>query len=127
DYAAGSVFMLVGILLLVESFLLIGCVFLLIAQFLLFVESFCWLYTFMLLELFMLSIHPFMLSQFSFCCAQFDFAGGLVSATSHSVSTGSLHSCWCINESAKCIVCAAHILILLLDLFLLILRVVTDV
>ncbi|GKF89394.1 hypothetical protein Tco_0263357, partial [Tanacetum coccineum] len=44
----------------------------------------------------------------------FDFAGGLVSATSHSDSADSLHSCWCINESAECIVCAAHILILLL-------------
>ncbi|GJT90619.1 putative ribonuclease H-like domain-containing protein [Tanacetum coccineum] len=45
--------------------------------------------------------HLFMLSQLSFCCAQFDFAGWLVSATSHSVSAGSLHSCWCLNVSAE--------------------------
>ncbi|GJY92320.1 hypothetical protein Tco_0508102, partial [Tanacetum coccineum] len=112
DYDVGSVFMLVGILLLVDSFLLIGCVFLLFARFLLLVESFCWLNSFMLLE-----FHLFMLSQLSFCYAQFDFAGWLVSATSHSVSVGSLHSCWCINVSY----------IRLLDLFLLVLRVVTDV
>ncbi|GJQ91539.1 hypothetical protein Tco_0002678 [Tanacetum coccineum] len=33
-------------------------------------------------------------------CAQFDIAGWLVSATSHLVSAGSLHSCWCNNVSA---------------------------
>ncbi|GJR41871.1 hypothetical protein Tco_1309974 [Tanacetum coccineum] len=37
----------------------------------------------------------------SFCCAQFDIAGWLVSATSHSVSAGSLQSCWCNNVSAE--------------------------
>ncbi|GKD29735.1 hypothetical protein Tco_1240513, partial [Tanacetum coccineum] len=30
----------------------------------------------------------------------FDIAGWLVSATSHLVSAGSLHSCWCNNVSA---------------------------
>ncbi|GJR94983.1 putative ribonuclease H-like domain-containing protein [Tanacetum coccineum] len=68
DYADGSVFMLVGILLLVDSFLLIGCVFLLSAWFLLLVASFCWLHTFMLLELFNVPIHLFMLLH-CFCCA----------------------------------------------------------
>ncbi|GKE72587.1 hypothetical protein Tco_1534628, partial [Tanacetum coccineum] len=34
--------------------------------------------------------HLFMLSPLSFCCAQFDFAGWLVSATSHSVSAGAI-------------------------------------
>ncbi|GJU79468.1 hypothetical protein Tco_1281833 [Tanacetum coccineum] len=57
---------------------------------------------------------------------RFDIAGWLVSATSHLVSAGRLQSCWCNNVSAECIVCAAHMLILLLDLFLLVLRVVTD-
>ncbi|GJX88087.1 putative ribonuclease H-like domain-containing protein [Tanacetum coccineum] len=33
-------------------------------------------------------------------CAQLDVAGWLVSATSHLVSAGSLHSCWCNNVSA---------------------------
>ncbi|GKF75130.1 hypothetical protein Tco_0224574, partial [Tanacetum coccineum] len=33
-------------------------------------------------------------------CAQFDIADWLVSATSHLVSAGSLHSCWCNNVSA---------------------------
>ncbi|GKF31792.1 hypothetical protein Tco_0101590, partial [Tanacetum coccineum] len=67
DYADGSVFMLVGILLLVDSFLLIGCVFLLSAWFLLLVDSFCWLNTFLLLALFMLSIHLFMMLNW-LCC-----------------------------------------------------------
>ncbi|GKF23586.1 hypothetical protein Tco_0075908, partial [Tanacetum coccineum] len=31
---------------------------------------------------------------------RFDIAGGLVSATSHLVSAGSLQSCWCNNVSA---------------------------
>ncbi|GJX97013.1 hypothetical protein Tco_0352811, partial [Tanacetum coccineum] len=61
DYAADSVYLLVGILLLVDSFLLIGCMFLLSAWFLLLHDSFCWLNIFMLLELFMLPIHLFML------------------------------------------------------------------
>ncbi|GJZ02757.1 putative ribonuclease H-like domain-containing protein [Tanacetum coccineum] len=39
----------------------------------------------------------FSAAQLSFCCAQFDIAGWLVSATSHLVSGGSLHSCWCNN------------------------------
>ncbi|GKA62686.1 hypothetical protein Tco_0762205 [Tanacetum coccineum] len=112
-------------ILLVDSFLLIGCMFLLFAWFLLLVDSFCWLNTFMLLKLFMLSMHLFMLLN-CFCCAQFDIAGWLVSATSHLVSAGRLQSCWCNNVSAECIVCAAHMLILLLDLFLLVLRVVSD-
>ncbi|GJR63730.1 putative ribonuclease H-like domain-containing protein [Tanacetum coccineum] len=41
DYAAGSVYMLVRILLLVDSFLLIGCLFLLSTWFLLLDDSFC--------------------------------------------------------------------------------------
>ncbi|GJR13145.1 putative ribonuclease H-like domain-containing protein [Tanacetum coccineum] len=42
----------------------------------------------------------FLLVVTCFCCAQFDIAGWLVSATSHLVSAGSLHSCWCNNVSA---------------------------
>ncbi|GKA29553.1 putative ribonuclease H-like domain-containing protein, partial [Tanacetum coccineum] len=42
----------------------------------------------------------FLLSPLRFSCAQFDIAGWLVSATSHLVSAGSLHSCWCNNVSA---------------------------
>ncbi|GJS95856.1 putative ribonuclease H-like domain-containing protein, partial [Tanacetum coccineum] len=34
------------------------------------------------------------------CFVLFDIAGWLVSATSHLVSAGSLHSCWCNNVSA---------------------------
>ncbi|GKE83278.1 hypothetical protein Tco_1553278 [Tanacetum coccineum] len=103
DSADGSVFRLVGILLLVDSFLLTGCEFLLLAYFLLLVDSFCWLHSFMLLELFLLSIHLFMLLNWlcCLCCAQFDIAGWLVSATGHSVSAGSLQSCWCNNVSAE--------------------------
>ncbi|GJY31642.1 hypothetical protein Tco_0415137 [Tanacetum coccineum] len=54
DYAAGSVFMLMGILLLVDSFLLMGCVFLLSAWFLLskYIHA---------AGVFMLPIHQFML------------------------------------------------------------------
>ncbi|GJR16456.1 hypothetical protein Tco_0799108 [Tanacetum coccineum] len=44
--------------------------------------------------------HLFMLSQLSFY-AQFDFAGWLVSATSHSVSAGRSPSCCVINWSAN--------------------------
>ncbi|GKD53842.1 hypothetical protein Tco_1287229, partial [Tanacetum coccineum] len=68
----------------------------------------------------------FLLVVTCFCCAQFDIAGWLVSATSHLVSAGSLQSCLCNNVSAAWIVCAAHILILMLFLFLLVLRVVTN-
>ncbi|GJU76705.1 hypothetical protein Tco_1273775 [Tanacetum coccineum] len=49
------------------------------------------------------SIHAadlFLLVVTCFCCAQFDIADWLVSATSHLVSAGSLHSCWCNNVSA---------------------------
>ncbi|GJT29138.1 putative ribonuclease H-like domain-containing protein [Tanacetum coccineum] len=95
DYAADSVYMLVGILLLVDSFLLIGYTFLLSAWFLLLDDSFCWLNIFMLPELFMLPIHLFMLLDWFVLI--FDIAGWLVSATSHLVSAGSLHSCWCDN------------------------------
>ncbi|GJZ09393.1 putative ribonuclease H-like domain-containing protein [Tanacetum coccineum] len=42
----------------------------------------------------------FLLVVTCFCCAQFDIADWLVSATSHLVSAGSLHSCWCNNVSA---------------------------
>ncbi|GKB14567.1 hypothetical protein Tco_0848490 [Tanacetum coccineum] len=42
----------------------------------------------------------FLLVVTCFCCAQLDIAGWLVSATSHLVSAGSLHSCWCNNVSA---------------------------
>ncbi|GJQ95446.1 putative ribonuclease H-like domain-containing protein [Tanacetum coccineum] len=42
----------------------------------------------------------FLLVVTCFCCVQLDIAGWLVSATSHLVSAGSLHSCWCINVSA---------------------------
>ncbi|GJR22751.1 putative ribonuclease H-like domain-containing protein [Tanacetum coccineum] len=79
DYAADSVHMLVGILLLVDSFLLI---------------RFCAdSIMFLLTTLFLLVVN-------FFCCAQLDTAGWLVSATSHLVSAGSLHSCWCNNVSA---------------------------
>ncbi|GJU65158.1 hypothetical protein Tco_1246993, partial [Tanacetum coccineum] len=47
----------------------------------------------------------------------FDIAGWLVSATSHLVSASSIQTYWCTNVSAECIVCAAHILILLLTGF----------
>ncbi|GJX35978.1 putative ribonuclease H-like domain-containing protein [Tanacetum coccineum] len=80
DYAADSVYLLVGILLLVDSFLLIGFVYAANT-----------------------SIHAadlFLLVVTCFCCVQLDIAGWLVSATSHLVSAGSLHSCWCINVSA---------------------------
>ncbi|GJV90752.1 putative ribonuclease H-like domain-containing protein [Tanacetum coccineum] len=72
DYADGSVFMLVGILLLVDSFLLIGFVY----------ADNTSIY---IAELVVL----------------FDIAGWLVSATSHFVSAGSLQSCWCTNVSAE--------------------------
>ncbi|GJW07172.1 putative ribonuclease H-like domain-containing protein [Tanacetum coccineum] len=85
DYADGSVFMLVGILLLVDSFLLLGCVFLLYAWFLL---------VFLLADLFVAGSNLCLLSQLRFCCAQLDIAGWLVSATSHLVSAGSIQSCW---------------------------------
>ncbi|GKC41762.1 hypothetical protein Tco_1059484 [Tanacetum coccineum] len=42
----------------------------------------------------------FLLVVTCFCCVQLDIAGWLASATSHLVSAGSLHSCWCINVSA---------------------------
>ncbi|GJS55684.1 putative ribonuclease H-like domain-containing protein [Tanacetum coccineum] len=98
DYANGSVFMLVGILLLVDSFLLIGCVFVLFAWFLLLVDSFCWLNTFCCGVCLCCNTSNFLPN--SFCCAQFDIAGWLVSATGHLVSAGSLQSCWCNNVSA---------------------------
>ncbi|GJT51594.1 putative ribonuclease H-like domain-containing protein [Tanacetum coccineum] len=47
----------------------------------------------------------FSAAQLSFCCAQFDIAGWLVSATSHLVSGGSLHSCWCNNVSQELCSC----------------------
>ncbi|GJV94205.1 hypothetical protein Tco_1542018, partial [Tanacetum coccineum] len=71
-YADGSVFMLVGILLLVDSFLLIGFV-----------------------SAVNTSIYAAEL------VVLFDIAGWLVSATSHLVSAGSLQSCWCNNVSAE--------------------------
>ncbi|GJR71806.1 putative ribonuclease H-like domain-containing protein [Tanacetum coccineum] len=40
----------------------------------------------------------FLLVVTCFCCAQLDIAGWLVSATSHLVSAGSLHSCWCMGR-----------------------------
>ncbi|GJW76214.1 hypothetical protein Tco_0137896, partial [Tanacetum coccineum] len=82
--------------------LLACCVFLLFSWFLLLVD-------FLLAE--------FIYVAELFCCAQFDIAGWLVSATSHLVSAGSLQTCWCTNVSIECIVCAAHIFILLLTGF----------
>nr|GFA60256.1 putative ribonuclease H-like domain-containing protein [Tanacetum cinerariifolium] len=71
-----------------------GCVFMLLSRFLLIVDSFCWLDTFMLLA------NLYLLSQHSFCCAQYDTAGWSVSTGSHSISTGSLQSCWYNHVSA---------------------------
>ncbi|GJV03172.1 hypothetical protein Tco_1336741 [Tanacetum coccineum] len=79
DYAAGSVFMLVGILLLVDSFLLIGCV-----------PAVC------------------MVSAVGclFLLAEYIHAAGVVYAAYTSiyaaelVFAGSLQSCWCHNVSA---------------------------
>ncbi|GKA12330.1 ribonuclease H-like domain-containing protein [Tanacetum coccineum] len=42
----------------------------------------------------------FLLVVTCFYCAQLNIAGWLVYATSHLVSAGSLHSCWCHNVSA---------------------------
>ncbi|GJU39805.1 putative ribonuclease H-like domain-containing protein [Tanacetum coccineum] len=88
DYAADSVYMLVGILLLVDSFLLIGCMFLLSSWFLLaeYIHAAGAVYA-------ANTSNPL-------CCTYLDIAGWVVSATSHLVSAGSLHSCWCINASA---------------------------
>ncbi|GJX40925.1 uncharacterized mitochondrial protein-like protein [Tanacetum coccineum] len=49
----------------------------------------------------------FLLVVTCFCCAQFDIADWLVSATSHLVSAGSLHSCWCDNAAADEVVGSA--------------------
>ncbi|GJT38001.1 hypothetical protein Tco_0937866 [Tanacetum coccineum] len=117
DYAADSVNMLVGILLLVDPFLLIGCMFLLTAGFLLLDDSFLLaeyipaagvVYAvitsiraaglisaggimFLLADLFLLVVT-------SFYCAQLNIAGWLVYATSHLVSAGSM--CWSHINSA---------------------------
>ncbi|GKB32042.1 hypothetical protein Tco_0871443, partial [Tanacetum coccineum] len=132
DSAVDSVYMLVVILLLVDSFLLIGFVY----------AAHTYIHTARVVYAANTSIHAaglfcaggimflladlFLLVVTSFCCAHLDIAGWLVYATSPLDSAGSLHSCWCNNVTAACIVCAAHIFILLFDLFLLIcLRLVT--
>ncbi|GJZ09893.1 hypothetical protein Tco_0544176 [Tanacetum coccineum] len=95
--SAGRTMILLVVILPAGCFVSAGCMFLLSAWFLLLDDSFCWLNIFMLLELFMLPIHLFMLLDWF---VLFDIAGWLVSATSHLVSAGSLHSCWCNNVSA---------------------------
>ncbi|GJX93594.1 hypothetical protein Tco_0348180 [Tanacetum coccineum] len=93
DYAAGSVYMLVGILLLVDSFLLIGFVYAANTSIHAAGLGCAGSIMFLLADLFLLVVT-------CFCCAQFDIADWLASATSHLVSAGSLHSCWCNNVSA---------------------------
>ncbi|GJR74255.1 putative ribonuclease H-like domain-containing protein [Tanacetum coccineum] len=90
DFAAGSVFMLLGIHLLVDSFLLMGCVFLLSAWFLLLVD-----FLFFLLTEYIHAAGVVNAANTSIYAAKlFDIAGWLVSATSHLVSAGSIQSCW---------------------------------
>ncbi|GJY81906.1 retrovirus-related pol polyprotein from transposon TNT 1-94 [Tanacetum coccineum] len=62
--------------------------------------GFCWLYYDSAGSIMFLLADLFLLVVTCFCCVQLDIAGWLVSATSHLVSAGSLHSCWCINVSA---------------------------
>ncbi|GJR27520.1 hypothetical protein Tco_1103752 [Tanacetum coccineum] len=98
DYADGSVFMLVGILLLVDSFLLIGCVFLLVCM----VSAVgC---RFLLAEYVHAAGVVYAVNTSIYAAELFDIAGWLVSATSHLVYAGSLQSCWCNIVSAECIV-----------------------
>ncbi|GKB69788.1 hypothetical protein Tco_0931200 [Tanacetum coccineum] len=93
DYATDSVYLLVGIILLVDSFLLIESVYAantsIYAAELVYAGSI----KFLLANLFLLVVT-------CFCCAQFVIAGRLVSATSHLVSAGSIQSCWWNNVSA---------------------------
>ncbi|GJV78587.1 putative ribonuclease H-like domain-containing protein, partial [Tanacetum coccineum] len=109
DYAADSVNMLVGILLLVDPFLLIGCMFLLTAGFLLLDDSFLlaeYIPAAGVVYAVITSIHAaglisaggimflladlFLLVVTCFYCAQLNIAGWLVYATSHLVSAGSI-------------------------------------
>ncbi|GJY60514.1 putative ribonuclease H-like domain-containing protein [Tanacetum coccineum] len=117
DYAADSVNMLVGILLLVDPFLLIGCMFLLTAGFLLLDDSFLlaeYIPAAGVVYAVITSIHAaglisaggimflladlFLLVVTCFYCAQLNIAGWLVYATSHLVSAGSM--CWSHINSA---------------------------
>nr|GFC28578.1 hypothetical protein [Tanacetum cinerariifolium] len=92
-----------------------GCVFLLFSWFLLIVDSFCWLDTFMLLALFMLSKHLFKLlncwsvstGRFLLVVTQF-----LLLVSNHAG----------IIMYLLMNICADHMSVLLLDLFLLVLR-----
>ncbi|GKF53020.1 hypothetical protein Tco_0159930, partial [Tanacetum coccineum] len=90
----GSTMILLVVILSTDRLVSAGCVFLLFSWFLLLVD--------------------FLLAEFIYVAELFDIAGWLVSATSHLVSAGSLQTCWCTNVSIECIVCAAHIFILLL-------------
>ncbi|GJY81547.1 putative ribonuclease H-like domain-containing protein [Tanacetum coccineum] len=110
--SAGSTMILLVVILPAGCFVFAGCMFLLSAWFLLaeYIHAAGAVYAantsihaaglvcagsimFLLADLFLLVVT-------CFCCAQLDIAGWLVSATSHLVSAGSLHSCWCNNVSA---------------------------
>ncbi|GJW41263.1 putative ribonuclease H-like domain-containing protein [Tanacetum coccineum] len=110
--SAGSTMILLVVIVPAGCFVSAGCMFLLSAWFLLaeYIHAAGAVYAantsihaaglvcagsimFLLADLFLLVVT-------CFCCAQLDIAGWLVSATSHLVSAGSLHSCWCNNVSA---------------------------
>ncbi|GJS14745.1 putative ribonuclease H-like domain-containing protein [Tanacetum coccineum] len=86
------------VILSAGCFVSAGYMFLLSAWFLLLDDSFCWLNIFMLGVVYAAntSIHACL----DWVVPVLDIAGWLVSATSHLVSAGSLHSCWCHNVSA---------------------------